>query len=142
MVLTWILGGVAGGAVAAAVHKGVKYAKLRNKYKECVVQLSDAQDLAERRQRQIEHLHPTIDKLHEEIRDYESLTQSGWRTLKCRDILMTRNGLSQIAVVGTRPQRPDLYSIVKIFEYDVNDSEDKDFAVRRAEELIETIKTI
>lgn len=142
MVLTWILGGLAVGAAAAAVRTAAECRTLRGMYRECAVQLSDSQELAQRQQRQIEHLRPTIDKLHEEIRCCEKAMRSGCNFLKSMDILMTRNGLSQIAVVGALPQRPDLYSVVKIFEYDPSDSEDKDFAARRAEELIETIKTI
>lgn len=49
-------------------------------------------------------------------------------------------GTSEIAVVGTTNEKPELFFIIKIFTYVAGDEDDKDFAIREAEELIEIIK--
>lgn len=58
----------------------------------------------------------------------------GWEFAKC-----VRN--REVLVVSMHPAS-DYAFLIKSFKYDPYDPADKDFAIRRAEELIETIQTI
>lgn len=46
---------------------------------------------------------------------------------------------AKVMVIG-QDKDCGFYFIVKVFQYQLNDPEDRDFAIREAEELIETIK--
>lgn len=79
-------------------------------------------------------------------RDYDHLLKSGCLNLKWTEKVIPyteetpQKGV--IAVVGQDTRRSDLSFAVKSFMFDPDDPSDREFAIRRAEELIEIIQTI
>lgn len=75
--------------------------------------------------------------------DYEHLLASGSRNLKwIEKNIPYIKGMPQqgiISVVGQSTRSSNLRFAIKSFMYDPNDPSDREFAIRQAEELIETI---
>lgn len=82
-----------------------------------------------------------IGDLEKEIREYRLLCTCGCRSLKVKvhrsPIVINNTPCGDVSVIG---EHGGYYFIVKSFTYDYYDPEDRDFAIREAEELIETIK--
>lgn len=76
------------------------------------------------------------------IGEYKHLMTSGCRNMKVLERTLPElanipQGVVIVAGVDTR--RSDLYFPIKTFLYNIDDPEDREFAIREAEELIETI---
>lgn len=81
----------------------------------------------------------------EALHDYKHLLMVGDRNLKVRSCVLPHkidNIHGTVCVVGCDTRRSDLYFIIKSIPYDANDPNGYDFAMRQAEELIETIQSI
>lgn len=76
------------------------------------------------------------------IDEYKHLLTAGCRNMKVleRTLPMLANiPQGVVMVAGVDTCRSDLYFPIKTFMYDPNDPSDREFAIRQAEELIETI---
>lgn len=80
------------------------------------------------------------DFLESRIKNYVHLSTTGCRNLKVKDYInpdIPDIPKYTIAVVGQDTINPDLCFVIKSFSAD--NEEDREFAIREAEELIETI---
>ena len=83
-----------------------------------------------------------IEALKEELRDYRHLCTSGCRNLQIKLFMPfgnCGNRCGTITVAGVDTRNPDLWFVIKDFRYNTDDSDDYDFAMREAEELIEKL---
>ncbi len=81
-------------------------------------------------------------ELQKELSTFKKLARTGWRSLGTREELYYIKGMSEhysIVVFGCHPDASDVI-IIKEFPFDPKDEEDKAFAIREAEELIEILK--
>lgn len=60
--------------------------------------------------------------------------------LRGHENLILREYTSHIEVAGASPNDKDVFFIIKIFPFVKDDEDDREFAIRQGEELIETIK--
>lgn len=118
-----------------------KYNKLKGEYDKRCKELTDALGEVERSNLLIESMHESNADFVERIGEYKHLMVLGCRNLKVKEYnLPDISGLPKysIAVVGQDTINPDLDFAVKTFAAD--NEEDREFAIRQAEELIETIQ--
>lgn len=144
MILTYICAGIAGGLLASTLHYHKEWQRLKSEYNKRCNELTDALGEVGRIKLLNEDIQTQNKSLEESIRDYKNLLSSGcryikWveRTIPYKNIYIP-NGC--IVVVGQSVRRSDLFFVIRSFYYDVNDTEDREFAIRCAEELIETIE--
>lgn len=127
-----VCAGIAGWNFPRAMHYKKKWKDLQSEYDNRCAELSNALGEVKR-----------VNKaLSERNGEYKHLVSSGCRNLKVleRTLPMLANIPQGVVVVaGVDTRKSDLYFPIKTFLYDVNDPEDRDFAIREAEELIETI---
>lgn len=158
MSLSLILSGFAGfvaGALVDAITKKKKMRELQDDYDRCYHSLSFEVAVVAQLNRQIESIKQewhklklyikNIEREKDAIRDlalkYELLHADGHNNLRWIDHNIPFNEYrkgSFVAVVGSTSDGLVSF-IVKLFSFDPNDPEDRDFAIREAEELIEII---
>lgn len=138
---TFIVGGI---AVVTAICGGRyhgKYLALKKQYSKLTKDLTNALGEVGRVKLRNESLAEDNKWLEERIQEYKHLTTTGCRNLKVKVFNIPdvpELPKYSIAVVGVDTMNPDLEFVVKGFTAD--NEEDRDFAIREAEELIETIK--
>lgn len=122
MTYTWIicggLGIVAGWFFACFRH-------YKRKWKDAVAEKDNLE-------KQNESNKKLAKKMMQECRDLCELCQCGWRNLQYRAY---RDRIEVVGVYGK-----NLYFTVKPISFDADDPEDREFAIREAAELIETIQ--
>lgn len=133
---------LAGWYFACYRHYKGKWKKLKVQYDARCKNFTDA--LGEARKLEIRNATLVGENkyLEERIREYKHLTTTGCRNLKTHEWLVsfaTQEPIAGISVIGQDTINPDLCFVVKEFRFNPNDPEDREFAIREAEELIETI---
>lgn len=144
MDVTWIYGAVAIGGIIVTAISGEryrrKYNKLKSEYDKRCEELEHALGEVGRDKILIESMQESNADFVERIGEYKHLMTSGCRNLKVKQYAIPdipELPKFSIAVVGQDTINPDLDFIVKAFTAD--NEEDREFAIREAEELIETI---
>lgn len=133
---------LAGWYFACYRHYKEKWEKLKIQYDARCENFTDA--LGEARKLEIRNNALAEDNkwLEERIREYKHLICSGCRNLKTHEwsvSVASQEPIAGISVIGQDTINPDLWFGVKDFLFNPNDPEDREFAIREAEELIETI---
>ncbi|MBD5381992.1 hypothetical protein [Clavibacter sp.] len=144
MIKYLIFGAVAIGGIIVTAIRGERYRRkynsLRAGYNKRCQELNKALGEVGRVKIDNEGIRDANKALSEQNRNYRHLTTSGGRNLKwIEQICPYIIGGAFIVVVGQDTINPDLYFPIKSFKFDPNDPSDRDFAIREAEELIETI---
>lgn len=143
MVLTYILAGVATAATITAEH----YRREMKKSDKLASELAQAKlDYTSKRDTSISRLEEALrdeKKSHSETRAQlwrvDKILARGWENLQVRESFGFDDNHGLVTVVGASSDGKD-YFIIKPFEYDNRDPDGRDFAIREAEELIETIQ--
>lgn len=141
MVITYILAGALAGAIIAATH----YRREMKKSDRIVGEMmQDKMDFIARTNSKLSTIEKSLreeKKSHSEtcaeLRCVRKLLLRGHENLQVRDKLNC--GIYGFVQVCGMAHESNEYFIIKQFEYDSRDPEGRDFAVREAEELIETI---
>lgn len=136
--LTIFFAVAAGACTALALNSNRKWRKAKSKQKLLKKELVESKGEC---LWQKEVLKSKDEALH----DYKHLLTAGCRNLKVQSCMFPHkidNIQGAVCVVGCDTRRSDLYFVIKFFHYDANDPNGYDFAVRRAEELIEIIESI
>lgn len=141
IVIAFASAGLAGWNVARKQYYKKQVGILRGEYGKQRMELVDARRDVERLSvlYESEKKSNSVDMCR--IREYEHLTVSGYRNLKVKEYNLpdiSKLPKYSIDVVGQDTINPDLFFVVKSFTAD--NEEDRDFAIRQAEELIETIQ--
>ena len=148
MIDSWIICGGLGLIVGLFVDRSRHYKKkwkdLQFKYDKRCQELTKALGEVGRVKIDNESIREANKALSEQKRNYKHLMTSGGRNLKwieriCPYRFYGTKG-AFIVVIGQDTINSDLFFPIKSFEFDPNNPEDRDFAIREAEELIETIK--
>lgn len=132
----YVIGILSIALIATAIcvdHYHGKYKSLKSKHDE------RCKDLALDNER----IQEVNECLLAEIDNYEHLILSACKNLKVLVFPpLAYDNITQgsVIVAGVDTRRSDLYITIKIFPYDIDNPEDRDFAIREAEELIETIQ--
>lgn len=148
MIVPWIICGgfglIAGWFYACHKHYKKKWEDLNVDYKKRCDELTKALEEVGRVKLNNESIREANTFLVEKIRNYEHLTTSGGRNLKWIEQIcpyhIEGTTCAFIVVIGQDTINSDLFFPIKSFEFDPSDPEDRDFAIREAEELIETIQ--
>lgn len=146
MIAPWIICGACGVIAGWFIGRSRRYKKkwedLKMDYAKRCCELTDA--LIEKKK--LETYSANLKRENESIRDlalkYELLHADGHNNLRWIDHNIPFNEYrkgSFVAVVGSTSDGLVSF-IVKLFPFDTNDPEDRDFAIREAEELIEIIQ--
>lgn len=138
MLLTFFFAALAGAFASYAVICNRKWRKSKIEQKRLQKELAESklECLAKK---------DLIKSLEDDLDGHKHLLTTGCRNPKVR-IHLSANKIDDlqcaVSVVGCDTCRSDLFFVVKSFPYNANDPNDYDFAIRRAEELIETIQSI
>lgn len=124
MIITYICVGITGVLLGSTLYYREKWQKCEQTLTEQTQNMLDAQ-------RKIKSL------LAERVR-YETHCALGRHYMKCSDEVLDGKGF--VVVHGGCEPDATHHFVVKAFEYNPNDPEDREFAIREAKELIETIK--
>lgn len=138
MLLTFFFATAAGAFAANALICNRKWRKSKIEQKRL------EKELAESKQERLSQK-KIIKSLEEDLLGHKHLLTAGGRNLKVQSCVFPHkidNIHGTVCVVGCDTRRSDLYFIVKSIPYDANDPNGYDFAMRQAEELIETIQSI
>lgn len=143
MVVTYLLGGALVASIITATH----YRRELKKSDRIVEMLTqDKKDFADKSHEDFMIISDALrneKKIHSEtsaeLRRINNLLVWGHENLQIRENIDFEYGYGVVRVCGTI-RDSNKYFIVKNFRYDTNDPEERDFAIREAEELIETIQ--
>lgn len=128
MDITWIYGAVAIGGIIMTAINGEYYRRKCRKYEKALDEKSQELHDAQR----------TVKVLHDEVIRYQCHCIRGRLYMRYYDEVLEGKGFI-VVHGGCEPDSTHHFN-VKVFEYDPNDPEDREFAIREAEELIEIIK--
>lgn len=138
-----VFGLITGCFIVRSRHYKKKWKDLRSEYNKRCEELEHALGEVGRDKILIESMQESNADLVERIGEYKHLMTSGCRNMKVLEhILPELANIPQgvVVVAGVDTRQSDLYFPIKTFLYDVNDPSDREFAIREAEELIETIQ--
>lgn len=128
--MTWIFAGTTLAAAMFALRYRLRWNRARNCNSNYAIALS------------IERNH-SKDMIADLDAHRRLLATEGCRNLKTmlsRLEPAEKSQSGEVAVIGHSDRNPNLYFVVKTFLFDYDDPDDREFAVRCAEELIETIQ--
>lgn len=135
-----VFGVLAGCFIARALHYKKKWKDLKVEYDKRCLELIKALEEVGRVKLRNKSLDEENECLDTRVREYDHLMTAGCRNLKVREYIIPdipELPKYSIAVEGQSTRNPELSFVVKGFT--ANNEEDRDFAIREAEELIETI---
>lgn len=130
MVAAWICGAVAVGGIIATAISGERY---RRKYNKLKGEYDNRCTELEIEKKEVNDLNTAIEAIRDRVL---ALLDEGHKNLSISE------ESNAVLVIGTCPDKTGLVFLVKKIPFDPNDPSDRDFAIRRAEELIEIIQTI
>lgn len=144
MLLTWFLGGVAVGAVIYAIHTRRDLIEARKEYDVRSNALIIALEEIGKLKSLYEDAESEMKALNDAIANHKAAEFNGRNNLTwIEEIPSAANREfvchASVIVIG-QDKKSGFYFVVKAFRYQLNDPEDRDFAIRQAEELIETIQ--
>lgn len=148
MYVTWIYGVVAIGGIIVTAINGEryrrKYNKLKSEYNKRCKELTNALGEVGRDKILIESMQDTNADFMERDEAYRRLLYSGCHNLAVKEreypVINGEFPKGEVAVVGQLDEGKWPYFVIKSFLFNPHDQEDREFAIRQAEELIETIK--
>lgn len=140
-VMCFAVGALAGCFIVRTLYYKKKWKALQGEYDKRCEELTNALGEIGRDKILIESMRESNADFVERIKEYKHLMTLGQRNLKIREHQsfgdpMVPEGI--ISVIGAL-EDVDCYFIIKDFEFDNFSAEDREFAIREAEELIETI---
>lgn len=144
-IIICVAGVLIGGLYKKALSANNEVKRLKEKNKSCQRALDDETTKNGVLQDRIRELSAIISSNEEKLKEYEHFISSGRRNLKIKEwsyptcVDIPKNVVS---VVAQDTRNPSLFLSIKDFPYVIGDTEDYEFAKRRAEELIETIRLI
>ena len=141
MLLTWFLGGYAIGVTFWFAISARQNSKLKSEKRELSGELSEVYSKLGDLQVENADSLSEIELLNKAIQDCDKVLYFGRNNLTWLEQLPSQNSDAyegSIMVIG-QDKESGFFFVVKVFRFNINDSEDRDFAIREAEELIEII---
>lgn len=148
MDITWIYGAVAIGGIIMTAINGEryrrKYNKLQGDYDKRCKELTSALGEIGELKNLYEDAKSEMKALNDAIANHKAVEFNGRNNLTwIEEIPSAANREfvchASVIVIG-QDKKSGFYFVVKAFRYQLNDPSDRDFAIRQAEELIETIQ--
>lgn len=142
IVIAFVCAGFAGWNVARSRHYKKKWKDLNGNYGKLKQDLTNALGEVGRVKSCNEDALSEIKLLNKAIKDRDAVLYFGRNNLTWMEQLPSQSSGSvegSIMVIGQNKES-GFFFIVKVFRFYINDHSDREFAIREAEELIETIQ--